>query len=119
MNAVRFALVAAAAAALSPAIANATPERTALNACARAFASSLASAGNAPPAFKVIYDGAFDGASMVQFFARSYTFELHASNPKTGLPIARASCSTDARGGVISLSSIPLDEVRPELHAQN
>jgi hypothetical protein len=118
MNAVRLALVAAAAAALAPAIVNATPERTALNACARAFASSLAAAGAAPPAFKLIY-GALDGPSTVQFFARNYTFELHARNPKTGLPIARASCSTDARGGVLSLSSIPLDEVRPSMHAQN
>jgi hypothetical protein len=118
MNAVRFALLTAAAAALFPAISNATPERTALNACARAFASSLAPAGAAPPAFKVIY-GALDGPSTVQFFARNYTFELHARNPKTGLAIARASCSTDARGGVISLSSIPLDEARPALRAQN
>jgi hypothetical protein len=115
MNAVRFALVAAAAAALAPAISNATPERTALNACARAFASSLASAGTAPPAFKVIYGGAFDGPSTVQYFVRNFTFDLHARNPKTGQPIARASCSADARGGVISLSSIPLDEVRPVL----
>jgi hypothetical protein len=119
MNSVRFALVAAAAAALAPAIVNATPERTALNACASAFASSLAAAGAAPPAFKVIYGGALDGPSTVQFFARSYTFELQARNPKTGLPIARASCSTDARGGVLSLSSIPLDEMHPSLHAQN
>jgi hypothetical protein len=97
---------------------NATPERTALNACARAFASSLAAAGAAPPAFKLIY-GTFDGPSAVQFFARNYTFELHARNPKTGLPIARASCSTDARGGVLSLSSIPLDEMHPSLHTKN
>jgi hypothetical protein len=119
MNAVRFALLAAAAAALFPAISNATPETTALNACARVFASSLAAAGAAPPAFKVIYGGALDGPSTVQFFARNYTFELHARNPKTGLSIARASCSTDARGGVLSLTSIPLDEVRPALRAQN
>jgi hypothetical protein len=107
MNVRRFALLAAAAAVLSPAICNATPEREALNACARAFASSLASVGAAPPAFKLVYGSLGDSTSTVQFFARNYTFELHARDPKSGLPIARASCSTDARGGVISLSSIP------------
>jgi hypothetical protein len=117
MNIRRFAL--AAAAVLSPIICTASPESAALNACARAFASSLAAAGSAPPAFKVVYGGERNVSSATDFFARTYIFDLHARNQKTGLPIARASCSTDLRGSVISLSSIPLDAVRRDLTAQN
>jgi hypothetical protein len=117
MNIRRFAL--AAAAVLSPIICTASPESAAVNACARAFASSLAAAGSPPPAFKVVYGGDRNVNSTVDFFARAYTFDLQAKNQKTGLPIARASCSTDLRGSVISLSSLPLDAARRDLTAQN
>jgi hypothetical protein len=117
MNVRKLALAAAAAAVFSPAISNASPEKTALNACARAFASSLAPAGAAAPVFKVVYGGERNVASAADFFARTYTFELHARNQKTGLPVARASCSTDLRGSVISLYSIPMDA--PTLALQN
>ena len=117
MNIRRFAL--AAAAVLSPIICMASPETAALNACAHAFASSLAAAGSAPPAFKVVYGGEHYANSAADFYARTYTFDLHAKNQKTGLPIARASCSTDLRGSVISLSSLPLDAARRDLTAQN
>ena len=117
MNVRKLGLAAAAAAVLSPAISHASPEKTALNACARAFASSLAPAGAAAPVFKVVYGGERNVASSADFFARTYTFELHARNQKTGLPVARASCSTDLRGSVISLSSIPMDA--PTLAHQN
>jgi hypothetical protein len=109
MNVRKLALAAAAAAVLSPAISDASPEKTALNACARAFASSLASAGGAAPVFKVVYGGERNVASAADFFARTYVFDLHAKDQKTGLPVARASCSTDLRGSIISLSSIPMD----------
>jgi hypothetical protein len=117
MNVRTLTLAAAAAAVLSPAISNASPEETALNACARAFASSLAPAGAAAPVFKVVYGGERNVASAADFFARRYTFELHASNQKTGLPVARATCSTDMRGSVISLSPIPM--AAPTLALQN
>ncbi len=117
MNIRRFAL--GAAAILSPIVCMASPESAALNACARAFASSLAAAGSPPPAFKVVYGGERSSNSAVDFFARTYTFDLHARNQKTGLPIARASCSADLRGSVIALSSIALDAAPGDLTAQN
>jgi hypothetical protein len=101
--------LAAAIVALSPAMANASPEKDALNACAAAFATSLAAPGAAAPAFKVVDGGARGATSVGDFFARDYTFYLYANSQKTGLPIARASCSTDARGAVISLLPVPLD----------
>jgi hypothetical protein len=105
----KVALLLAAAAALAPAISNASPERAALDACARAFASSLAAPGSAAPAFKVAYRGGQVAGSMLAFYAREYTFELRANDPKTGLPVARANCSTDARGAVTALSPLPLE----------
>ncbi len=112
----RTAGLAAAFAILTPAICNASPEKAALNACATAFASSLASPGAAAPPFKVVYGGHEIG-SAVDFFAREYSFELHANDRKTGFLIARANCSTNARGSVISLSLIPLDEASPATSA--
>ena len=51
----------------------------------------------------------------MDFFAREYTFELHANDQKTGQLIARASCSTDLHGSVVALSSIRLEQARPGL----
>jgi hypothetical protein len=113
-----IALVAASIAALAPAISNASPEKAALNACAHAFASSLAAPGAAVPSYKVAYrDNRFAG-SMLEFYTREYTFELNANDIKTGLPIARASCSTDSHGAVVSLSSIPVDAEHRSFAAQ-
>jgi hypothetical protein len=110
--------LAAAIAVLTPAICNASAERAALNACTRAFASSLASPGTAVPAFKVVYGGDRSAGSVTDFFTREYTFTMFAR--KTGLLIARASCSADTHGSVIALSSIPLeDAAQPEFAAQN
>jgi hypothetical protein len=103
MNLQTLNFVAAAIVALAPALSDASPETEALDACARAFASSLAPPGAAAPAFKVAYrDNQFSG-SMLEFYSREFTFDLYANNPKTGLPIARASCSTDSRGSVVTL----------------
>jgi hypothetical protein len=111
-------LVAASIAALAPAISQASPEKAALNACARAFASSLAAPGAPPPAYKVAYEGDRFSGSMLEFYAREYTFELNANDRKTGLPIAHASCSTDSRGAVIALSSLPLKSAGPAFASQ-
>ena len=81
---------------------------TALNACARAFASSLATPGSTAPSFKVAYRGNLYTGSMLEFYSREFTFDLNAKDPKTGLAIARASCSTDSSGAVIALSSLPV-----------
>src|SRR5277367_2043015 len=91
-------LLLAAIVALAPAVSNASPEKAALDACARAFASSLASPGSEAPAYKVSYRGDQSADSMFDFYTREYSFDLHVNDPKTGLPIARASCSADSRG---------------------
>jgi hypothetical protein len=113
-----IALAAASIAAFAPAISNASPEKAALNACARAFASSLAAPGAAVPAYKVAYRDDLYSGSMLEFYARTFSFDLHANDLKTGLPIARASCSTDVHGTVVSLSSIPLDDAHRALAAK-
>jgi hypothetical protein len=114
----KVSLILAAAAVLAPAISNASPERAALDACARAFASSLATPGTAAPTFKVAYRGSQSAGSMLAFYAREYSFDLRANDPKTGQPVARASCSTDARGAVVALSSLPLHAAPATLAAQ-
>lgn len=101
-------LAVAAIAALTPLISNASPEKAALTACAQAFASSLASPGASAPTYKIAYRGSDIPGSMVDFYSREYTFELQAHDAKTGSSIARASCSTDVRGNVVALSSMPL-----------
>src|ERR1700678_2546750 len=113
----KIALAAVAIAALAPTVSNASPERAALKACAGAFASSLASPGGAGPAFKIDYRDLSTG-SMLDFYVHTFTFELHANDSKTGLPIARASCSANARGAVIALSSMPLESEHPALAAK-
>ena len=118
MNHRKAVLILATTAALAPAISSATPERAALKACAHALASSLASPGSAAPAFKVDYRRSYSTGSMLEFYAREFTFELRADDSKTGLPVARARCSTDSRGVVIALSSIPLEAAPAALAAE-
>jgi hypothetical protein len=108
MNLRKIAVTAAAIAALAPAIGNATPENDAINACARTFATTLAAPGTDAPAFKVTYRSGQHFGSMLEFYSRDYTFDLRAKDPKTGLAVARASCSTDAHGAIVAFSPIPL-----------
>jgi hypothetical protein len=103
-------LAAAALVALTPVISHASPERTALNSCARAFAASFASPGATVPAFKVNYRSNQASGSLLTFYTREYTFELYANDPKTGLPIGRASCATDSHGAVTELLPLRLPE---------
>jgi hypothetical protein len=114
----QVALVLATAAVLAPVISNASPENAALKACARAFAASLASPGAAAPAFKVDYRGGHSFGSMLEFYSREYTFDLHANDQKTGLPVARASCTTDSSGVVTALSPMPLNAAPAALAAR-
>jgi hypothetical protein len=118
MNVRKFGLLAAAIAALSPAVSSASDETGALNACARAFASSLASPGAAAPAFKVVYGGSRYAGSVTDYFSHAYTFDLYANNQRTGLPVARASCSTNSHGVVIALSPVPMETAGPALAAR-
>jgi hypothetical protein len=115
MNRRIFALAAATVAALVPAICNATPETEAINACARAFASSLAAPGAAAPPYQVTYRGDRDAGSVAWYFTREYSFELRANDKKTGLPIARARCDADGKGAVVALKPRPLEAVQPAM----
>jgi hypothetical protein len=118
MNFRKISLAAATFAVLVPGLSQASPERDALKACAQAFASSLASPGNAVPAFKVDYRGSLSTGSLLEFYNREYTFDLHANDPKTGTAIARASCSTDTHGAVLKLAPVPLQVEHPALAAR-
>jgi hypothetical protein len=107
MNIRKIAFAAVSIAALSPAVSNASPEKASARACATAFASSIAAPGSSAPAYKFAYrSGA--SSSLADFYPTDYTFTLEAHDPKTGVAIARARCSTDSRGTVTAIALIPL-----------
>ena len=103
----KVAIAAVTIAALSPAVSNASPERMSAKACASAFASSIAAPGAATPAYRVAYRGT-TGSALADFYPTDFTFTLEARDPKSGLPIARAVCSTNHRGAVTTISAVPL-----------
>ena len=109
-------LTAASIAAICPAISQASPENTALNACAQAFATSLAS-GSGTPTFKLKYHSESAGPVADYYNSGEFTFYLQAHDPKSGLTLARATCSADTRGAVIALTATP-PETSPSLAAQ-
>ena len=115
----KVSLVAAAIAALAPVASQASPEKDALNACSRAFAESLASPGAAAPAYKVVLRGDSDMGTVSQYFVRSYSFYLHANDPKTGAALARATCSTNSLGAVAAFTIVPADAPYPSFASQN
>jgi hypothetical protein len=110
-------LVAAAIAAISPSMSNANPQSIALNACASAFASSLAAPGSVSPSYKVDYRGGDSQSALTSYYVREYSFDLRAHSPKSGRTIARATCSADMNGTIVSLKSEPAN-VSPALAAQ-
>jgi hypothetical protein len=110
-------LAAASIAAICPAVSQAFPENTALNACAQAFATTLAS-GSAAPAIKLKYHHSESAGPLADYYSsREFTFYLQARDPKTGLTLARATCSADTRGNVLGLTATP-PETLPSLAAQ-
>ena len=117
MNIRKIGLAVISVAALSPSISNATSEHASLRACARAFATSIATPGFAVPTYRVAYSDDGLSSSLGQFYSRQYTFDLQASDPKTGVELARASCIAE-HGKVIALSSLPLDPKRVTLAAR-
>jgi hypothetical protein len=108
MNFRKIVLTAATVTALTPAICSASPVKEGINACARAFATTLAAPGADARPFKVSYRGDQHFGSMLEFYTREYTFDLHVNDQKTGRPIARASCSTDLHGSVVAFAPIPV-----------
>ncbi len=99
----------AAIAAIYPSLSNAGPENAALNVCAKAFAASIASPGSPAPGFKLNYRGGEDQSALGNYYNRVYTFNLHAHDAKTGLPLASATCAVNMSGTIVSLVSTPLE----------
>jgi hypothetical protein len=103
---IRTLLMTVSLAALAPVVSNAAPETAALKTCTAAFASSLA-ANRATPTVKLNYRGGQPASALAEFYTRDYTFILNANDPKTGLPLARATCSATTGGALLSLSALP------------
>jgi hypothetical protein len=113
----KIALSVAAIAALSPVISYASPEKASVKACAAAFAASMATPGTTAPAYRLDYRSNA-GSTLGSIYPTNYTFTLEAHEPKTGLPIARALCSTDSHGAVTAIAAMPLDEKPAALAAR-
>jgi hypothetical protein len=103
----RNVVLASAIAALLPAISNASSEQTSLQACARAFATSLAGTGAQAPAFKVDYQSQVHTA-WSNNFPTEYTFTMEAHDAKSGAAVGRARCSASSRGVVKDMATLPL-----------
>jgi hypothetical protein len=106
---VRTVLIAGiAAAALAPAISNASPESVSLAACAQAFAAHIVTPGAGTLKYRVAYLGETTGSALSLIYSREYTFEMQAKDRKSGMTIARGSCSARRDGVVTALSSSPI-----------
>src|SRR5271154_1569886 len=98
-----IALATAAVAALSPAISAANPTDTAMSACVQAFAAKITPPGTETPAVKVAYPQQHAAAATVMdYYARNYSFTMSARKVKSGAEFAQATCLADARGVVLS-----------------
>ena len=101
-------LLAAAAIGAASSAGSTTPtENVALTACAHAFASSIAAPGSAAPTFKLRYLGSQATGGLAENYRREYTFVLQAHDPKTGLPVAQATCSASLKGTILALTATP------------
>jgi hypothetical protein len=105
----RLGLALIALAAVAPAVSQAWPGKTPLEACVNAFEKTLVSSDEVQPKFKVVHgrDDEFMSA-LERYYSLGYTFDLQANDPKTGEVVAQARCLTDNRGKVSSLSPLPL-----------
>lgn len=111
MNIRKLSLAIVSIAVIAPVVASASPEDVALNACAKAFASSISGLPSAPT-YKLNYDQSRRSeTSMMGFYVHDYSFTLKAHDPKTGVALASATCSADTRGDVLALKT---DVVRSE-----
>lgn len=91
---------------ISPSITTAaSPQNVALNACASALAAKVAVPGAAAPSYKVDFHGSQSESAIQEYYGREYTFYLRAHDAKTGLTVARATCSVDSHGSVIALTT--------------
>lgn len=102
-------------AAISPVCAHAGADSAAMQACAAAFAATVAPAG-AAPAYKLSLQDHYLSNTEMSFHT-DYSFDMKVVNPKTGLASARATCLADAKGTVLSLSTVKLNDAAPALVA--
>jgi hypothetical protein len=111
-------LAAAILAAISPSFANASAQKAGLNACAQAFAASMAAPGAAAPTFKLNYYGTEQAGPLAYYSDHTYTFYLQAKNLKTGLALATATCSVDTKGTIVALKTLPTESSSATLAAR-
>jgi hypothetical protein len=107
----RLGLSLAALAAVCPAVSQAWPAKSSLDACVNAFEKSLAQSEDAGHTFKVVYGREQFATSIADYYPTSYTFDLQA-NKQTGEVLARVRCQADRRG-VVALSPLPLLDATP------
>jgi hypothetical protein len=109
MNTRKLSLAIVTIAAFAPIVASASPEDVALNACAKAFASSI-SGGSSAPAFKLSYDQKHAADTLGGYYVRSYSFTMQARHSKTGVALASATCSADSHGEVLAFNAASTTE---------
>jgi hypothetical protein len=108
----KIAVATAAVAALSPAISAANPSDTAMSACVQAFAAKITQPGAETPAVKVDYKPQHAAASTVMdYYARNYSFTMSARKVKSGTEFAQATCLADSRGVVLSFHTKNAEDV--------
>jgi hypothetical protein len=107
----KIVLASATLAALLPAICNASTEKASLQACASAFATSLAASGAPAPTFKLDYlDQDQPPVAWTSYHPMEYSFTMEAHDAKSGAAIARARCSANSRGVVKDMATLPLNK---------
>jgi hypothetical protein len=108
----------AAAAAVVPALAHASSDSRSAAACAGAVAITMAPAGAEAPKYKLNYQESMVNSSIVDYYATRLTFEMQIADPKSGLPIAHAVCTTRRDGSVVKLTVVPLNGTQGKFAAQ-
>jgi hypothetical protein len=99
-------LAAIAGATLFPSLSTAAGDKDAANACARAFAASIAAPGTEPAPYRLSFRVP---PSSLSPYGRSVTFNMQAQNARTGTILARAICTANRDGSVTTVSAVPLD----------
>ena len=103
-----FLLAGATIAAFSPAVSSAaSPEREALNACANALASHVATAGRAST-YQLKYQHSSSGP-LGDYYGHQYTFYLQAHDATNGMPLGRATCTANRRGAITAFTPAPVE----------
>jgi hypothetical protein len=92
-------------ASLSPTLCAADPSDAALSACVKAFAAKITTPGAETPAVRIDYPQRHAVGSVMDYYARNYTFTMSARRVKSGAEFAQATCLADSRGVVISFDT--------------